>query len=443
LTTFSLFTQQFDVAEVSVFDDNQVMEFETLFERYTESFGDTELVSIGKINTTCAIIKQILQHPTRRGLRDLRTLSHNRYLLSSSNTSGSAINTVQYSMTFNSFVLNVTNYPDLFRVYVTQNLQAVVLDLRNAGLNVTNSQAPLEVVTTPSPTFMPTVSHRPSPAPSFFPSVSPGPSSSPSSSPTHLPTINTKPTASPSVLSHHPSNLPSMAPSPPVSHNSNDTATVVAVSVAGGIGLILIALFVFWYLRRKRLRESAFHAIPAEGIGRKRTASRLEIARVTNWRPSSHGRTQSTYPVTITTDSRGTVPYPGNASGASGPELISPSDSLASHQSMLSVGNSMGPDSVEDEPDATQNLADEFDQYKDQNLEKMRADVEGNLSGFDGMMSQALTKALMEDDELNSDPKELLWGGHGKQSGIEIEASALCEVNDWLKRMENATLEES
>ena len=62
----------------------------------------------------------------------------------------------------------------------------------------------------------------------------------------------------------------------------------------------------------------------------------------------------------------------------------------------------MGGDSG-DEADTTQNLQDEFDQYKDQNLEKMRAEVEGNLSGFDGMMSQALTKALMDDDEVHAE----------------------------------------
>ena len=94
-----------------------------------------------------------------------------------------------------------------------------------------------------------------------------------------------------------------------------------------------------------------------------------------------------------------------------------------------------------DEADTTQNLQDEFDQYKDQNLEKMRAEVEGNLSGFDGMMSQALTKALMDDDEVHVDPSELYWGGIGQQRGAEIEASALCEVMDWLKRNDAASID--
>jgi hypothetical protein len=92
--------------------------------------------------------------------------------------------------------------------------------------------------------------------------------------------------------------------------------------------------------------------------------------------------------------------------------------------------------------DATHNLADEFDQYKDQNLEKMRAGIEGNLMGFDGMMSQALTRALIDEDETNVDPPELLWGGPRQLVGMEIEASALSEVTDWLKRNETPSDDE-
>jgi hypothetical protein len=57
------------------------------------------------------------------------------------------------------------------------------------------------------------------------------------------------------------------------------------------------------------------------------------------------------------------------------------------------------------------------------------------------MMSQALTKALMDDDEVHVDPSELYWGGLGHQRGAEIEASALCEVMDWLKRNDGASID--
>jgi hypothetical protein len=107
--------------------------------------------------------------------------------------------------------------------------------------------------------------------------------------------------------------------------------------------------------------------------------------------------------------------------------------------SLLSTGSSMDDRSSFDEDDGTFNLADEFDRYKDQNLEKMRADVEGALSGADGMMSQALTKALM--DDMDED-----FGSGNKyataKSYMDIEASVLCEVNDWLKRKEGAGVDD-
>jgi hypothetical protein len=73
--------------------------------------------------------------------------------------------------------------------------------------------------------------------------------------------------------------------------------------------------------------------------------------------------------------------------------------------------------------------ADEFEKYKDRNLEKMRTHVEGNVEGLDDMMSQAMTMALMMDGGASTSPK---W--NGAKTGIEIEANALWEVTEWLKR---------
>jgi len=121
--------------------------------------------------------------------------------------------------------------------------------------------------------------------------------------------------------------------------------------------------------------------------------------------------------------------------------LISPSESLVSNQSLLSAGYSLGGGDSGDEVDATPKLQDEFDHFKDQNLEKMRTDVEGNLPGFDGMISQALTKAFLDDeDEALMEESELMWGGSDTQKGSEVEASALCDVTDWLKRNDNVSL---
>merc|ERR1712045_462092 len=84
-------------------------------------------------------------------------------------------------------------------------------------------------------------------------------------------------------------------------------------------------------------------------------------------------------------------------------------------------------------------MGDEFDKYKDQNLEMMRADVAGAVSNSDDMMGEALTKALM-DDTHDDDTVDSFW--FESMNSIEIEASVYCEVNDWLKRKEDASMDE-
>merc|ERR1712194_390932 len=68
----------------------------------------------------------------------------------------------------------------------------------------------------------------------------------------------------------------------------------------------------------------------------------------------------------------------------------------------------------------------------DQNLEKMRSDIE-NLPDCNGMMSQAVAKALIDqhDEAVTSSS---YWGGDDDITAQEIEASALGFVFDWLKR---------
>jgi len=119
--------------------------------------------------------------------------------------------------------------------------------------------------------------------------------------------------------------------------------------------------------------------------------------------------------------------------------VIPSSDSMISQQSRISTGSSVDGDSG-DEYDETQILADEFEKYKDQNLEKMRSKLEGNVSNFDIMMSQALTMALMEEeDEMSSISGSIAIGD---KTSIELEADLLCEMNDWLKRTEGASVDE-
>jgi hypothetical protein len=85
-------------------------------------------------------------------------------------------------------------------------------------------------------------------------------------------------------------------------------------------------------------------------------------------------------------------------------------------------------------------IRDEFDQYRDQNMEKMRSGIEETVVEVEGMMSLAMTKVLLDADEGPLDRETLYWGSQGDPT--EIEATALSEVNDWLKREEGATIDE-
>jgi hypothetical protein len=58
------------------------------------------------------------------------------------------------------------------------------------------------------------------------------------------------------------------------------------------------------------------------------------------------------------------------------------------------------------------------------------------------MMSQAVARALIDEDDLNFGTTDYLWGGTEFVTGPEIEASALGDMMDWLKRHDQASVEE-
>lgn len=139
----------------------------------------------------------------------------------------------------------------------------------------------------------------------------------------------------------------------------------------------------------------------------------------------------------------GSTAVPGQEQTGKSAAAISPGESLPRRESLLSAGGSGLENDSDLEADDTKNLQDEFDLYKDQNLEQLRIDVEENVTGFEGIMSAAVTRALMGDDyPLEDVSNALTWGCGLNATGAEIEASALCEVYEWMKRQENATLDE-
>lgn len=442
------FRQQFTIGNGRIFTMEETALLQDLYQSYTNIFGP-HMTDGSRIDSSCQVDIQVGLNRRRLGGR--------------ANQEGRQLqtfefNAVDYTMTYTSKHSNVSTYPLLFQNYVNSNLDKVTLDIQTLGLNVTEAASANRIFVIPDPTPAPTSTPQPTPAPSLRPTASTFPSLLPSYSPSLTPSEKSEmPSASsplPTIYidgTPQTTESPSDPPTPPPTEDQNDTGvtdnTVIVVSIVVAGSVVLMGLF-FYYRRRKFLQEQEFQTNAASGMNnnsrKAEHAGGGDLPDDGSWNaavrktPGFEGPASAAAGTPFDKGGGYTskVPVPAGPGG-----MVSPSESLVSNQSLLSAGNSMAGDSG-DEADATQNLADEFDQYKDQNLEKMRADVEGNLTGFDGMMSQALTKALIDDDDLQVDPTELLWGGSGKRTGPEIEASALGEVTDWLKRKENVSVEE-
>jgi len=352
------------------------------------------------------------------------------------------LNIIDYSMNWASMSVNVSGFSSLFRSFINTHVEvALPADLQRVGLNVSAVSFLRNIRVTSMPTSLPSLSITPSFIPTEIPSLAPSvfptglpsklPSSDPSIHPSVAPSGSLTPepsvtiiveTEAPSIATNEPTLLPSSSPSQEPG-SSTISPTIVAVITVGVGAAILIALFFFLRLR-KRKKEQEFQAAAA--------ANRRPVSGHSTRHDS--GRSPRNRMIINTRDPyRRRDPHDTPKSDDNVVGMISPSDSL------LSTGNSLGGDSV-NEQDGTHHLADEFDQYKDQNLEKMRMEVNETLSGADGMMSKAVFLAFIDTEEKSTDPNELYWGGSGDPT--EIEASALCEVNDFLKRKDGASLEE-
>eukprot|EP00587_Corethron_hystrix_P002708 CAMPEP_0113307086 /NCGR_PEP_ID=MMETSP0010_2-20120614/6079_1 /TAXON_ID=216773 ORGANISM="Corethron hystrix, Strain 308" /NCGR_SAMPLE_ID=MMETSP0010_2 /ASSEMBLY_ACC=CAM_ASM_000155 /LENGTH=726 /DNA_ID=CAMNT_0000161885 /DNA_START=652 /DNA_END=2832 /DNA_ORIENTATION=- /assembly_acc=CAM_ASM_000155 len=96
--------------------------------------------------------------------------------------------------------------------------------------------------------------------------------------------------------------------------------------------------------------------------------------------------------------------------------------------------------SEEIQPNRYDDFDDELDEYRDLDLEVMRKNVQSSVRDGDEMISEALTRALMDEDENSA------YSGEERPdeeiSDMVVEANTLCETIDWLKRNEEAHLEE-
>jgi hypothetical protein len=404
------FRQKFLVGNGRIFNDNEIAIFETLYQGYTKSFAQNDDT---KIMTTCVVDAQE-GLDERRLLRKRNGFAGNGGMPWKSRperrTQGDeiieAVN-MDYTMTYTSSHFNVSSYPILFQNWINVNLVTVTEQMRLLQLNVSEAQtASRLIIRTPAPT----VSLAPSAAPTGRPTITPYPSYAPSNQPTTVAT-RTQP-------------------------SRNDGVIIIVVSLVIGLSIVGIGLLI--YFRKKRRKRE----IDAQTEKNKNGQGLEGPPGGGGWNGSAQGMHDAEYDGMESPENNYGSAFRKYADpSANQSAVLSPSESRASNQSLLSAGNSMGEDSA-DEADTTQIFADEFDQYKDQNLEKMRADIEGNLEGCDGMMNQAVARALIDEDDLNFGATDYLWGGDANVTGQEIEASALGDVMDWLKRNEKASVEE-
>ena len=324
------------------------------------------------------------------------------------------VNSIDYSCQWTSRETEDLEFlPDAFLDYVTANLNVLTVDMKNLGLPIIEAEVPItRMISSPAPT----ISHVPSLVPSTAPTSSSPPSESPSLFPSLEPTTAIMPTTAP--------NFPPFTPVPQLEKERPSAGIISLIVIMSGLA-VLGALAAYYFYTKKKQTENAPSTFTVSSMAANSRAGQSLL----NLRPSSI--------------------YTSNGGDSSEQQqqdmetnvVISPADSLLSNKSMLSAGDSGLGDESGDEMDNTKNLQDEFDEYKDQNLEVLRQNIEGNLTGFEGIMSAAVTNALMGDEEANVETQELIWGCGPDPQGEEIEASVLFEVSDWMKRNESAEAE--
>jgi hypothetical protein len=384
------YSQNLVVRNNTFFTDAEHTALEDLFAGYTPSFAPANEVDF--VTTESVYIAQ-------------------KFTFESANSSVVIESTIDYSMEYTSTSVDVIGYTELFLLFVNENVDLVTSDMRQLGLNISQAlETQVVQVETTGPTVTPMPSSLPPTVAVLEPTISMAPT--PYQYPTLRPTGATFP--------------PTPRPySPPVDDRRVAVPVIAAVTVLAGVAVLVGLVCYYRRTQKGRIRQ--------------------RIRRPRRRQPNSYQQQEHPHRYHQQRPHQGDLFVQVGKEDASnqGIAVISPSGSIISDgdKSLLSKGDSDLRSDSNDSMDETKNLQDEFDQYKDQNLEELRNNVEGNLSGFENIMSAAVTKALMGDEDAEMDPRELLWGCHGSPSGTEVEASALVEVTDWLKRHEDAPVD--
>lgn len=320
---------------------------------------------------------------------------------------------LSFTMTYTThYGYEISDYPFEFSNYIANNLPNVTADMIFRFLPVVEAKE--VIVYNPDPTIAPSVGPTLS---TEVPSGSPVPTAKPTPMPTQGELINDKP--------------------------SFIVGLAAGLTFAGLVVLFSIG-YVMWQRRRRRHKEGGgTRGIVDDDSPQPWEAEEgIEVV-VADYSKGMRGMMSSM------DEEKKAMSSPSAAvrrSLASRGETVlsSPSHNL-SNPSMVSEGEG-SLSSTDDQDYQSRNdpggvrvdaLQDEFDQYKNEDLEHMRNGVERSVYGAEGMMSLAMTRALMDEEDADVHPS---WGE--AEDPESIEANALCETNDWLRKNEFTSLEE-
>jgi type II secretory pathway pseudopilin PulG len=392
---------------------------------------------------------------------------------------------ISFLIRYESRTTNVSTYPAEFTVFIVNNATIVQEDLTELlQLDPAQGLVIKQIQQFETASMAPTVSAAPSEIPTEAPTISPAPTNPPTQAPTFAPDPTALPTIAPTILPP-----PTTSPTEVPKEDDDDlTVIVVSVVVVAFVASVVMVLIIIFY-RQRQIKLEIQQAQLAQKRRSNAIASGGGGGAVPVPPPPSSAVAAASVPDVYSTSGVGSLaavagaadavaaaggsPYTRTPASGGPPNdihrargLMAPTsagESIFSNPSLLSNGpddeSDMNDDSSEDPlhiggprgggPDGMFQVSplDDFDRYKDQNLEKMRSRVEDNVSGMDGMMSQALTLALMDGPATyggggatEEATKQHYWGS--ATTGMEIEANALCEVTDWMKRHEGAPLDE-
>lgn len=388
-----------------------------------------------------------------------------------------------FDMKYESLYVNVTLYPDYFLDLVLYDPEtkaeleeemSIMKDLpEDANLTITDVVIPEDIL-------VPTI------APTIHTSVLP-------TSNTSVPTISSAPSEAPTIIPIGVDALETVAPTMVSATNQSNingnddvpTGMLIFVAIVVSILAALLLAGFFWFIMKRVEKQKA------QEQARRRQQGTDEAAKVSAQEGStiqkkvstaaSHGSSPSmdsnarpdqspttpTYGSDVDVDISSTttvVPPPDAAAGAAAAGAAagaaaaaeatkrksSSKSSKANFQERSSLLSDIEEDIYSQESDSFKSrqttpsksgadpFEDELDRYKDKNLEQMRNNVEDNVNGLDDMMSHAMTNALMMDTISQKMPT--LW--NGATDSIQIEANALWEVTDWMKRHDGAATDE-